>query len=270
MKFPRIHDYVVPVLASSWAAPMLIAGMFAVAWYAPTARIMPMVMVIVAYVVAVAVAFASGLAAAAPLRSWRATLPLAGTPALLVASGFGLFLVIDVRVQRMVMAAVVLLFVSAYVSYARNVVKGVRGFSDGDFSHVSAAIHAVAVFLAYAFAMNGAEYLRAPLWASTAVVAALLMLASLETLRRAGVSGHPSFMLSAVALAVIGTELFLGATFLPIAYLAAAAVGATVFAFALHVVADVLSGRAAEIALRRQMVVTAALVMLISATARWA
>jgi len=270
MKPLRLHPRLVAAFAASWTAPLVLSAMMFAAWNAPRYPDMAMPIVVVSFVVAVLVAFLSGLAAAAPSRAWKVMVPLAGTTAILAAAGFGLFLVIDARVERTIAAVAVVSFTAAYVAYARNVIAGVPGFSDADFSHVSAAVHAVAVFVTFAFAMNGADYIRSPLWATTIAVSLILFLTALETLRRGGLAGRASYMLSAVTLALLGTQLFVGLTFLPIAYLAASAIGAVTYAFALHATADILAGRVGEVAMRRQFVVSVVLVLVICLTARWA
>lgn len=276
MKLPRIHlrlrppAGVIALLASSWFAPMVLAFLLFSAWNAPRYPERAMTIVTVSFVLAVLIAFFAGLAAAAPARSWKVSVPLAGTMAILASAGFGLFLVIDVRIERTLTAAVVLAFTSAYIAYTRNVITGSTGFSNADFSHVSAAVHAIVVFLTFAFAMNGADYLRSPLWLTTTVVTVILFLTALETLRRGGLATRASFLLSAATLALLGAQLFIGLSFLPIAYLASSAIGAVVYAFALHATADVLAGRAGEVALRRQFAVSIFLVFILCLTARWA
>lgn len=258
--------------ASPWVASALIGALMLVARFAPRAdiAISPWIAGLT-LLLSVLLAFVSGFLAAGPERSLSRAALVAATPAILVAAGFGLYLTIDAPGERTAAAVATVGFVAAYVSYAKGIADGAGGFTDADFAHVSAAVHVVAVFLAFAFALSVADYLAVPMWAVALVVAATLALVSVETLRRAGLEQRASgVVLTACALAVLGVELFVGASFLPTSFLVSAGAAAIVFSAVLHAAMDVLSGRASEKAMRRQFFLALGLLVVLFATARWA
>ena len=137
-----------------------------------------------------------------------------------------------------------------------------------EFVYFTYALHVAAAFFVFAAAYGLARIAHASIALMSPLVAAALVVMMFETLRRAGVRAGRSAPVG-VAFGIIATELFVAVAFLPTSYLVNAAVLTVLFSLVLRIGMQVLSREADAARLRRQAVLSFALVVVLLATARW-
>ncbi|HTM67977.1 MAG TPA: hypothetical protein VL426_01635 [Candidatus Binatia bacterium] len=253
-----------------WAAPLLIGAAFFAA--AETARLAPGAAPAAVPALGAFASFAAAFAAFGLARMAhrpRIALLTAATPGVLVAAAFACFLIIDSSAGRIALAATAVVLSAAYLAYLRGIVRHDERFRDEDFSHLSFAVHVISVFFAFAFAFAVPNYLQTPMPAITAAVSVVILLATAESIRRAGLGGRDAALLSA-AFVAFGAQLYLALSFLPTTNLVNAAVGTVLYASGLHAAVTVLSGRSSRPAFRRQFALSFVMLAVVFATARWA
>mgnify|MGYP001590697115 FL=1 len=253
-----------------WAVPFLVGAAFVSALVlsrtAPEAARLVIPAIMLAATGAVAAA-TYGLARIGHDR--RVALLTSATPAVLVAGAFGCFLIVETSAGRLALAAATVMLAAVYLAYLRGMVRGDERFRVDDFSHFSFAVHVVSVFFVFAFAFGVTGYLRIPVPLAAFVVAVTILLATAETLRRAGLANGSAATISAMFVA-LGVQLYLALSFLPTSHLVNAAVGTVLYAAGLHAVVAALADRAPAPAFRRQFALSLLLVVIMLSTARWA
>lgn len=252
-----------------WAVPLLIGAAFFAALEVsrlapePALRIVP---AIGAFAAAVAALAGFGLARVSHRR--RIAALTAATPAVLVAAAFGCFTIVDTSAGRLALAAAAVVLSAAYLAYLRGIVHRDARFRPEDFSHLSFAVHVISVFFAFAFAFGVPGYLQVPVPAVAAALALVILLSTAESLRRAGLSGRDTALLSS-AFVALGVQFHLALSFLPTTNLVNAAVGTVLYATGLHAAVAALSGAAERPGYRRQFAFSFLLLVVVFATARW-
>ena len=253
-----------------WSAPLLVGAAFLASF--EVSRHLPSaahaaVPALGAFAVAVSAVAGFGLARIG--HRGRIAALTAATPAVLVAAAFGCFLIVDTGPGRLTLAASAVVLSVAYLSYLRGIVRRDPRFRPEDFSHLSFAVHVIAVFFAFAFAFGVPGYLPVPVPAVAGALSLVILLSTAESLRRAGLSGRDAALVSS-AFVALGAQLYFALSFLPTTNLVNAAVGTVLYATGLHASVSVLSGRSSEPAFRRQFAVSFLLLVVVFATARWA
>ncbi len=190
------------------------------------------------------------------------------TAVLLGVGAYGHFLITGSRFARLAILAVVAVLLVMYlreIAYAERV-----GHDEEDvraFAAFSAALHALIAFFLSATAFAFVSLLQAPAWPLALAIGAVTVFLTKEVLRRHGVTAGTLSI--SIVCGVLATEAFWGIAALPTPFVANAAVFTILVAVAQQVVLRSMRPTEPQSALRRLVVVSAILIVILLVTARW-
>ncbi len=140
--------------------------------------------------------------------------------------------------------------------------------STSDYERLVSILHAPASFFLLAFMFALAEVGTAPSWLMAIVAGGLASFLTHEFTWNHRKEGA-SFKTLTVAVGVIGAELFLVMSLLPVRHIVSAAVVAIMLALVLHRLQDSLTPERDDVSFRRQAIFSILFIILILATAQW-
>lgn len=261
MKLPKAA-FILPYAASSAIGASLYAAAIFTAAAEPERRY---ALLLAAFTAGLAAVFAITAIATAPLSGWRRGLRLAFTPSALFAAGFGFFLMVERDITRLVIAAVLVGLVTAFLLTTEGMGETSPRYAPADLAHLAAMMHAAAAFFGAAFMLElpGIAGVH-PAWMSFAA-AALFGVLTHESLWHEGFARDRGWPVT-FAFAVIGGEFHAALLLLPLLPLVGAALLTVLYVPAFNAVTLSLKGARPPL---RPLAWAMSLAAVILATARW-
>lgn len=198
---------------------------------------------------------------------WR-RLRLALTPTLFTATAFGYYLLLESRMGRYGLIALVIAVLAVWFIQLRKALHPLIPVTLIEFAHLSYAMHVVAMFFVYAFAfgVNMYVYVPSPLLAlGVGLIGTIVAFETLGGVRAA--RGEKAAIIAVIG--VLAAEFQGAVIFLPTSHIVDAAVALILFVLALHVFRQVLCGVAEAKTIRRHFALSTLLVVLVLFTAQW-
>ncbi len=247
------------------AAPVAGLGLYAAARFPTGAADKFLVWAAIVAVTTAAIAAAAVLVVrtSRPGGRW---LPFIEPPIFLTAASFLVLLLVETSLARYGLAVLSMVLLAVYFENLRAADSD-RG-QPADLVHLAHALDFVGLFFLAAFAFEIGMFFYVPVPLSAAVMAVFGAAAAAADLWRAGfVLREQSWLVA--ALGTLSGELFIALNFLPTSNLVNAAVAVVLFSLALQTAKHVLSGAGEFKYIRRELAVSAALVVILFLTARW-
>lgn len=217
---------------------------------------------------AAALAALSAYAAARGGYGRAISMRFAVAPAFFSASAACFLLLVEGSLMRyaLIISSAGMLY--AWFAYLDGMRSQPGRFAADGFVHLGRALRIVAAFFFLAFCFGITVFMQVPVWMPALAVCAGSALVTWETLWHAKRSSREELPLVA-AIAVLSAQLYVGLSFLPTSSVVNAAVATTFLAFAIHYSERAFDASAGK-GIRRQFAMSALLVVLVLATARWA
>jgi hypothetical protein len=191
------------------------------------------------------------------------------TPAFFSLSASCFLLLVEGSLWRIALIAASSAALYVWFSYVDGMRTEPGRFTTDGFAHLVRVLRVTAAFFFLSFCFGITVFMQVPVWIPALAVLVATGIVAWETLWHAKRSSREEFPLI-VAVALVSAQLYVALSFLPTSAMVNAAVATTLVAFALHFAERIFDGIGAGRGLRRHFAMTAALVVLVLATARWA
>lgn len=193
---------------------------------------------------------------------------LAGAPWLFLASGAGLFILVEFPVQRLTLALVVSVLMFLFSEQVFAYVHTPAVYQAYAIQHLSLGMNVLTLFFLSAFAFGLRLFLQTPLYFLAPVVAAAAGYVMYQTLWVSKME-HARALVYAAAGGVISAELFLSLVLLPLGFYPNAAIFAFVAYVFLGISRASFLGQASRPLVTRYLVAGGLLSIIVLVTAQW-